>query len=45
MIGFSAATPTTPTRAAPPVVHGLAYGVLASVMLWAAIAAVVYNLF
>ncbi len=43
MIGISAAAPTTPMRTAPPVVHGLAYGVLASVMMWAAIGAVVYN--
>ena len=43
MNGISAAASTTPTRSAPPVVHGLAYGVLASVMMWAAIGAVVYN--
>ncbi len=42
MIG-SAATPTTSTSATPPVVHGLAYGVLASVMMWIVIAAVIYN--
>ncbi|MCP8892409.1 hypothetical protein [Sphingomonas faeni] len=44
MIGISAPAPTTPTRSAPRVVHGLAYGVLASVMMWTAIGAVVYNL-
>ena len=34
----------TKTRATPPVVHGLAYGIFASVAMWGAIAAVAYKL-
>jgi hypothetical protein len=33
------------TRAAPPVVHGLAYGIFASIAMWGAIATVAYNVF
>ena len=32
------------TRGTPPVVHGLAYGIFASMAMWGAIAAVAYNL-
>ncbi|TCP92316.1 hypothetical protein C8J42_10281 [Sphingomonas sp. PP-CE-1A-559] len=37
--------PLTKTRATPPVVHGLAYGIFASIAMWGAIATVAYNVF
>lgn len=37
--------PLTKARATPPVVHGLAYGIFASMAMWGAIAAVAYNVF
>ena len=37
--------PMAETRATPPVVHGLAYGIFASMAMWGAIAAVAYKLF
>ncbi|MES3151503.1 hypothetical protein [Sphingomonas faeni] len=45
MTSISASAPTIPTRSAPRVVHGLATGVLASMVMWAAIAAAVYEFF
>ncbi|WP_176499783.1 hypothetical protein [Sphingomonas sp. HMP9] len=37
--------PLTRARATPPVVHGLAYGIFASMAMWGAIAAIAYNVF
>lgn len=33
----------SPTRSAPRVVHGLVYGIAASMAMWVAIAVVAYN--
>ena len=43
MTSISAPASTIPTRTAPRVVHGLALGVLTSMMMWAAIAVAVYE--
>ncbi|MDQ0837926.1 hypothetical protein [Sphingomonas faeni] len=32
------------TRAMPPVMHGLAYGIFASMAMWGAIAAIAYKM-
>ena len=36
--------PLAKARATPPVMHGLAYGIFASMAMWGAIAAVAYKL-
>jgi hypothetical protein len=44
MTSISVPASTPPTQSAPRVVQGLAYGMMASLMMWAAIAAVAYEI-
>lgn len=44
MTSISVPVPTPPAQTAPRIVHALAYGMLASLMMWAAIAAAVYEI-